>query len=258
MDKLIQIKKPEKDDDFFKLWRSVSELIDAINDLSVTVVPSRAGFARISEGDIQLNFDPDYVNALLRALQDSSNPTSGNTDNPGSPPSGDDDSTVGGHCYGASAGGAASIVEASMGCSGCSGVFCPFHVQIYVGLRCPIPDGSYQLMGTNALGTQLWGTVGVSGGVITSCTDNWNNGLGGATPRTPPLLVDWTGNSSGVIGTSNYEWFWRDPSGNNTFFYGTWNLALTFNPPGSGCTCCPKTCGDCLGSGNAAIGTTLG
>ena len=153
-----------------------------------------------------------------------------------------------------SSGGSAAISMVTMGCVGCTELFCPFHVQIFVaqrGKKC-VPDGVYTLKGSDGLGTQNRGTVTVSDGVITDCEDQWNNGHGGPISRTPPLLVDWIGDSEGSLGTQSSSFFWDGHTE-----WGTWTFDLTFLAPGSGCTCCPKTCGDCT-PGNASIGITMG
>lgn len=93
-EQLIKIARPKEGDDFFKLWQSVAELVDAINDISVSIVgPQGFCFSAITEGDIQLRFDSAMALTPNAVGQQSSNPTSGNTDNPGGPPSGDDDTT---------------------------------------------------------------------------------------------------------------------------------------------------------------------
>jgi hypothetical protein len=87
VDPLVKIERPKQGDDVFKLWQKAAELIDAINDISVTIVPGNYGFVRIEEGDIQFDFNAAAIIAALKALKGGSNPTSGNTDNPG--PTGD-------------------------------------------------------------------------------------------------------------------------------------------------------------------------
>ena len=56
MGRLIKIARPKAREDFFKLWRGVGELVDAINAISVKIVPANYAKARITEGVIQLDF----------------------------------------------------------------------------------------------------------------------------------------------------------------------------------------------------------
>jgi hypothetical protein len=85
MGNLIRIKKPKKGDDFFALWKSVNELIDAINKIKVHIVPADyvTKPVTITEGDIQFDFDPAKINAALKSLAGGSNPPGGIPDNPG-------------------------------------------------------------------------------------------------------------------------------------------------------------------------------
>ena len=85
-DKLINIRKPEKGENFFELWQRVNELIDAINDISITILPKDYGYVLTLPGSIQFNFNAGKILATLKGLNNSSNPTSGNTDNPGDNP----------------------------------------------------------------------------------------------------------------------------------------------------------------------------
>lgn len=57
MGKLISV-----DEDLLKegadpcqLWRVVKDIVDSLNDLSVTITPSNAGIAKISDGDVHLD-----------------------------------------------------------------------------------------------------------------------------------------------------------------------------------------------------------
>jgi hypothetical protein len=85
MGNLVQIKRPKAGEDFFALWKSINELIDAINDISVTIVPADyvTKAVTITEGDIQFDFDAAKINAALSSLAGGSNPPGGSPDNPG-------------------------------------------------------------------------------------------------------------------------------------------------------------------------------
>jgi hypothetical protein len=55
--KLFNIEKLEAGGDPFKNWLKLNEIIDALNDLSVTIVPGELATVRIEDGDIQLSFN---------------------------------------------------------------------------------------------------------------------------------------------------------------------------------------------------------
>jgi hypothetical protein len=58
MGNLIKIDKPEAGGDPLKLWQTLNDIIDALNDVTVSIVPAELCSVRIQEGDIQLSFNP--------------------------------------------------------------------------------------------------------------------------------------------------------------------------------------------------------
>lgn len=80
MGDLIKVKKPEAGGDPFTLWQTLCDIIDAVNDITVSIVDGRLASVRIQEGDIQISFNsppPDGGDG-------GSQPTSGGTgDTPG-------------------------------------------------------------------------------------------------------------------------------------------------------------------------------
>jgi hypothetical protein len=78
MGNLIKIDKPEEGGDPFQLWQTICDIIDAVNDLSVTIVPGNLASVRIEEGDIQISFNPPPPSPI-GGSDGGSQPTSGDT-----------------------------------------------------------------------------------------------------------------------------------------------------------------------------------
>jgi hypothetical protein len=57
MPKVFNIEKPEAGGDPCELWKTVCEIIDALNDFTITLVPDNAGTVTYSEGDICIDLD---------------------------------------------------------------------------------------------------------------------------------------------------------------------------------------------------------
>jgi hypothetical protein len=77
MGQLIKIDKPEEGGDPLKLWQTLCDIIDALNYLSVTIVPGELASVRIQEGDIQISFNPPPPSSPTGSDSSGSQPTSG-------------------------------------------------------------------------------------------------------------------------------------------------------------------------------------
>ena len=64
MPKLINIELPKQGGDPRELWQTVRDLINALNDLTVTVVPTAPAVpVKISDGDIQIDLS-NYISVI--------------------------------------------------------------------------------------------------------------------------------------------------------------------------------------------------
>ena len=66
MAQLVNIKKLAAGGDPYAVWSTVNELIDALNNLQVTFVPSGGGFAKLSDGQIQMDLSGFLTRAEAR------------------------------------------------------------------------------------------------------------------------------------------------------------------------------------------------
>lgn len=61
MGNLINVAKLEEGGDPLTVWETVNQIIDALNDITITIIPGELASAVVNEGDIQINFHPNTV-----------------------------------------------------------------------------------------------------------------------------------------------------------------------------------------------------
>jgi len=71
---------PEEGGDPLELWQTLCDIIDALNNLTVTIVPGELASVRINDGDIQIAFNAPPPASLAGDQPDGSQPTSGNAE----------------------------------------------------------------------------------------------------------------------------------------------------------------------------------
>jgi hypothetical protein len=76
---LIKIDKLEAGGDPLKVWETLNQIIDAVNDISISIVPAELCSIFIQEGDIQFSFTVPAPSSPSGGSDGGSQPTSGDT-----------------------------------------------------------------------------------------------------------------------------------------------------------------------------------
>jgi hypothetical protein len=76
---LVKIDKLEAGGDPLKVWETLNQIIDALNDITISIVPAELCSIRIQEGDIQFSFTVPAPSSPAGGSDGGSQPTSGDT-----------------------------------------------------------------------------------------------------------------------------------------------------------------------------------